>query len=936
MPVKYPCGICCKAVAKNHRAITCDNCKHWVHAKCNGTSRTKYYEMMRDDTITFSCLKCIDNALPFSKRTEEEKAKIRKQFFKDINGLKLSSELDQILNTSTYLDLNDLNALPMKNETFSLLHLNIASLALHFEELHTLLATSNKKFDIIGITETGFKNTTLPSDLCDLEGFSHVNCNTDSNKGGVRLYVSDRYDFKTRPDLQIYKSTQLESTFIELSSNDNTENIIIGCIYKHPTMGIEEFNSNYLKKTLEKITQENKKLFMLGDFNIDLMNFENCTNSNEFLELTSTNSLMPLILKPTRITPQSKTLIDNIFTNVLKPHTSGNLTCSISDHLPQFAIIDLTPKKFQKEKELKYRRSYKNFDNEKFILDFLDNDWEQLLQLDKIDPNLSTSTLVEVTSKILDIHAPLKQQKQKQKFVNKKPWITPAILVSVQSKQWHYKKFIREKVSSKKQELHEKFKKYRNALVKIVRTSKKNYYRTYFQDHKNNIKLAWKGIKELICLKPSNSDKPKSLYINGEDISDPQTIADTFNRYFGTIAENTKNKIVDSTTPYSYFLKNPNPKSLFLTPSTATEIGEIIVSLKNNKATGPGSIPTNILKLLSPTLSPLISKIINISFSTGIFPDCLKFANIVPVHKKGLKVLVENYRPISLLSNIGKIFEKTIYARISSFLAENKSLYKWQFGFRTKHNTNHALVQITESIRNALDNKKIACGVFVDLQKAFDTVEHSILLKKLEHYGIRGVVNNLLQTYLQTRYHSVEINNRMSKNILIKHGVPQGSVLGPLLFLIYINDLHNAIAHSKVFHFADDTSLIYPNTSLKMINKHVNHDLSLLSNWLRSNKISLNVNKTEIILFRSMQKGIIHKKLNFRLSGQKITPTNSVRYLGVVLDEHLTWDNHIKTLLPKLSRAVGALAKIRHYVPPQTLINIYHIYHFKLLLLSMG
>ena len=790
--------------------------------------------------------------------------------------------------------------------------------------MHTLLATSNKKFDIIGITETGFKNTTNVSDLYNLEGFSHVDCNTDSNKGGVRLYVSKKYDYKTRPDLQIYRSTLLESTFVELSSNNNKENVIIGCIYKHPSMEIEEFNDDYLKKTLEKVTYENKKMFMLGDFNIDLMNFESCTNCNDFLDLTSSNSLLPLILKPTRITPQSKTLIDNIFTNVLKPHTSGNLTCSISDHLPQFTIIELTSKKYQKESEVKYKRSYKNFDEEEFILDFLDKEWEELLQLENNDPNLSTSTLIETTLKTFDTHAPLKKQKQQQKFINKKPWVTTAILVSIKKKQLLYKQFIKERQKDKKHGLHEKFKKYRNALVKLIRSSKENHYKTYFQDYKNNIKLAWKGIKELICTKPSNNDKVKLLRINDEDVSDTLKIADTFNNYFGTIAESTKNKIVDSKRSYTDFLKNPNPKSMFLKPTTATEVGKIISSLENSKATGPASIPTNILKLLSPTLSPMISKIINISFSTGIFPDCLKFADIIPVLKKGSKLLVENYRPISLLSNIGKIFEKTIHSRLSSFLEKNELLYKFQFGFRKKHNTNHALIHITETVKDALDNRKIACGVFVDLQKAFDTVEHSILLKKLDYYGIRGTENNLLQTYLQNRHHRVKISNSKSQNTLIKHGVPQGSVLGPLLFLIYINDLHTAINHSKVFHFADDTSLIYPSTSLKTINKHVNHDLSLLSNWLRANKISLNVKKTEIILFRSKKKAIINKKLNFRLSGEKITPTNSVKYLGIIMDEHLTWEKHIKTILPKLSRAIGAMAKIRHYVPAQTVKSIYH------------
>ena len=349
------------------------------------------------------------------------------------------------------------------------------------------------------------------------------------------------------------------------------------------------------------------------------------------------------------------------------------------------------------------------------------------------------------------------------------------------------------------------------------------------------------------------------MNINGEEISDPQKVADSFNTFFGTIAEKTKSKIISTNKSHSDYLNDPNNRSIFLKPTSSTEIANIIISLNSNKANGPESISTNILKMLAPNMSTMLSKIINLSFSTGIFPDCLKLADIVPVHKKESKLLVENYRPISLLSNISKIFEKTIHTRLYSFLEDTKSLYNMQFGFRSKHSTNHALIQITEQIRDALDNGKYSCGIFVDLQKAFDTVDHHILLRKLEHYGIRGSVNNLFKTYLNNRFHSVEILNKTSKQILLKHGVPQGSVLGPLLFLIYINDLHNAIKHSKVFHFADDTSLINSNISLKKINKQVNQDLTLLSNWLRANKICLNAKKTEIIIFRSKQKSVKKK-----------------------------------------------------------------------------
>ena len=212
---------------------------------------------------------------------------------------------------------------------------------------------------------------------------------------------------------------------------------------------------------------------------------------------------------------------------------------------------------------------------------------------------------------------------------------------------------------------------------------------------------------------------------------------------------------------------------------------------------------------------------------------------------------------------------------------------------------------------------------FVDLQKAFDTVNHEILLNKLEYYGIRGLPLKWFKSYLMNRRQFVFINGINSKTTFINTGVPQGSILGPLLFLIYINDLHKCINHATPYHYADDTNLLIISESLKKLNQKTNHDLSSLVKWLRANKISLNTNKTELIIFKS-KRFRINKHLNFRISGQKIIPVNSNKYLGIKLDENLTFSPHHKDLAITLSRSNGMLAKIRHFVNLETLINIYH------------
>ena len=265
-----------------------------------------------------------------------------------------------------------------------------------------------------------------------------------------------------------------------------------------------------------------------------------------------------------------------------------------------------------------------------------------------------------------------------------------------------------------------------------------------------------------------------------------------------------------------------------------------------------------------------------------------------------------------------------MFSRLIYFLDSFKCIYERQFGFREKHSTNHALISITERIREALDKNNFACGIFVDLQKAFDTVNHDILLKKLEHYGIRGISNDWFRSYLYNRKQVVSINGFNSKLANIEHGVPQGSVLGPLLFLIYINDLHNSIKHSDVFHFADDTNLLHiSNNTVNRMTRKINSDLKSLTQWLLANKISLNAGKTEVIIFKSPNKQI-PETIKIKMCGKILPICKQIKYLGVYIDEHISWKYHIDQLANKLKRANNLLAIARHYVPRHSLISLYH------------
>ena len=400
-------------------------------------------------------------------------------------------------------------------------------------------------------------------------------------------------------------------------------------------------------------------------------------------------------------------------------------------------------------------------------------------------------------------------------------------------------------------------------------------------------------------------------------------MTNAFNSHYVNIADKIlKKRKYAGCKNFTHYLKNSNPHTFMTQPTTPNEIEEIIRSFDTSKSAGPNSIPNKIIKQISTSISIPISNISNHSFSTGIHPDILKITKVIPIYKKDSKLEIVNYRPISLLSNINKIIEKLMFNRLYSFLELHNCIYDLQFGFREKHSTNHALMSMIQQIRDTMDDGNTAVGVFVDFQKAFDTVNHDILIRKLEHYGIRGTPNNWFKSYLTDRKQYVTLDGTNSDHALIKHGVPQGSVLGPLLFLIYINDLHQCIKYSTTRHFADDTNLIHIlNKSFPNRTRKINTDLRCLNHWLLANKISLNSTKTELIYFRKSGVPIPRKRI--KLNGLKLVPCSKVKYVGITIDEHVTFEPHRLILHSKLKRANNLLSISRHYVPNKILHQIY-------------
>ena len=504
------------------------------------------------------------------------------------------------------------------------------------------------------------------------------------------------------------------------------------------------------------------------------------------------------------------------------------------------------------------------------------------------------------------------------------PWMTPALLKSSHVSDKLYRKCIgRDKFDHHTLQFIE----YRNTFNRIKRRAKVSYYSSRLSNYKNNSSKLWKILNEVIGRNHDKTTISDVFVINGEKITNTQSISNEFCKFFSSVGKKFASKIPKPNKTFDHYLDDIAQQSFFFSPCNNKAVLKSIDSLKPKTSTGPDGLSAMLIKQIKGSILHPLTLLFNRSFATGQFPESMKIAKVVPIFKAKDKKDLTNYRPISLLPTFSKIFEKVVHKRIYTYLQKFDILYESQYGFREKHSTVNAVTEFVSNVLKGFNKNDITLSIFLDLSKAFDTIDHNILLNKLDYYGIRGIALEWFKSYLSKRKQFVQYKKTSSDMLDIECGVPQGSVLGPLVFIVYTNDLPKAVPTCKTILFADDTTVYKTGPNVKELFSVMKKDLTTLIDWFRSNKLSLNLSKTNYVLFSSKvldANATDEPECILKFESEVIERQSFVKFLGLYLDQHLNWTKQCSQLMSKLSSSLYMMNSVKNFIPLNSRKTLYY------------
>lgn len=843
-------------------------------------------------------------------------------------------ELDNYsVNSKTYVfeDLNTCNNY-LCNTTADLkvIHMNIRSINKNFSEFCVMLQNFDIRFDVIILTETW-----LDIDVgYDMEGYNKfIKVNKYNKCDGVLVYVNNLFR------VSLMNDDINESNSLHINLTVNNIEFIITAIYRSPNF----FNKNNFLFSLDNYLQKHKSYpnhILVGDINIQILDDDIDNDSNRYMDILTEYGFTKFLQETTRWCESKRSCVDHIF---FKSVNNWKLdTCvycsSITDHFTEIGIFSAPYIQPKQQSQDSSTATKTHINSDKLINSLKSESWYPLYHIEKAEEAFTyfydrLINHIKQSSIIKNNYIP-------SKFRKIKPWITNGIVTSIRTRDKLAYKVKKEPTNLS---LLHTYKKYRNILTAIIRVAKEKYYEEKIRIYNKDLKKIWQTINEATDTIKRNNTQINVISSHNElPITNNNEIANEFNKYFSRIGHTIVNSISSHSSEHETydFHNSSNSSSIFLLPVTENTIISIVNELKNNVTPGIDGISTSLIKKISNFISKPLSTIFNLCITQGVFPEQLKCAIVIPLHKSGDKSDLNNYRPISLLSTLAKIFEKCIKKRLDNYLQKYMILSEFQFGFRNNVSTEDAILAVTSDITKALDEGKKCLGVFLDLKKAFDTVSHEILLKKLENIGIRGIALDLFRSYLCGRYQHTKVNNVISEKEIVNIGIPQGTVLGPVLFSIYINDLlflDTNITKGNVYSFADDTVVIFTGCCWEHVFKKANIGLTSIKKWLDFNLLALNIDKTTFIPFSLNKTGLptVENNYNLKIHSKncaniynncncpKLRPSTHVKYLGIFIDQNLKWNFHINYLCLKLRKTLYKFVQLRRFMPVKLLRTIF-------------
>jgi hypothetical protein len=795
------------------------------------------------------------------------------------------------------------------------LHMNIRSINKNFDQFICYLNQCETKFHVIVLSETWITDDSQCGFLID--GYRTIyKKNRYTKSDGLCLFIQNEIDF-VMLDHEIDKANCLS---VELKIENRNYTLL--SVYRSPSLNIADFiNSfdSFLQNTVNDST-----FLIVGDMNLNLL--ENCNITNEYLSAVHLNGFRSFINKPTRVQGNSNSCIDHIF---LKNRNTGNenvigtiIKSNITDHF--ITTIHINNKKIQSQNNRILNEKIK-IDYENLCHSLESEKWENILKDNRNDMDELVDNFLNALTNHIKRHTKVAHIPHKK--IPLKQWISQGIINSIRKRDKMHSQLRKQPFNIR---LKEEYKNYRNTLNKLIKDSKIKYYNDKFHLYKGDMKKTWECIKEL------TNSKNKEFQ--------PKLEASVLNKHFATVGQTYAEKLIQNNAiniPESNSISPIN--SFFMTPTNAAEINKFIHELKPNSSPGADNLGGTCLKKISKFITQPLELIFNKCFELGYFPRKFKVALIKPIPKTKDLENPSNYRPISLLSNLSKIMEKIIKVRLMDFLNKNNFIAGNQYGFQKNKSTKDAVLHLTDIVNRDFDNNKKTLAVFLDLAKAFDTIPHCILLNKLELSGIRGVTNDLFASYLTDRLQILKLNNKTDIQNIKEFGLPQGTVLSPILFLIYVNELLKLeIPNGITLSFADDTALIFSGSTWNETFNFANQGLSMVKSWLNCHILTLNANKTKYITFSPNRSGQPPEDLSLSICSHNnhnntnctctsIERVNSIKYLGVTVDQHIKWDIHIQNLCLKLKYLISIFYKINQLKDLNIIRTIYYAFAHSLL-----